>query len=82
MLGAGGRRGWEERVIGLEWFLDLGIEMHHGPELTRRIFALRHSLSAYDAAYVAVAESIEAPLLTADGRLSRAHGHRARVERF
>lgn len=72
----------DRAAIGLEWFLDLGIEMHHGPELTRRIFALRHSLSAYDAAYVAVAESIEAPLLTADGRLSRAHGHRARVELF
>jgi len=72
----------DRATIGLEWFLDLGIAMHHGPELTRRIFALRHSLSAYDAAYVAVAESIEAPLLTADGRLSRAHGHRAKVELF
>jgi predicted nucleic acid-binding protein len=29
-----------------------------------------------------VAELIEAPLLTADGRLSRAHGHRAKVELF
>lgn len=77
------RRIAEDRaIIGLEWFLDLGIEKHHGPELTRRIFALRHSLSAYDAAYVAVAELIEAPLLTADGRLSRAHGHRAKVELF
>lgn len=72
----------DRAMIGLEWFLDLGIEKHHGPELTRRIFALRDSLSAYDAAYVAVAESIDAPLLTADGRLSRAHGHRARVELF
>ncbi len=77
------RRVAEDRAtIGLEWFLDLGIEKHHGPDLTRRIFALRHSLSAYDAAYVAVAELIQAPLLTADGRLSRAHGHRARVELF
>ncbi len=72
----------DRAMIGLEWFLDLGIEKHHGPELTRRIFALRHSLSSYDAAYIAVAELIEAPLLTADGRLSRAHGHRARVELF
>jgi predicted nucleic acid-binding protein len=77
------RRIAEDRaLIGLEWFLDLGIEKHHGPELTRRIFALRNSLSSYDAAYIAVAELIEAPLLTADGRLSRAHGHRARVELF
>lgn len=77
------RRIAEDRaMIGLEWFLNLGVEQHHGPELTRRIFALRHSLSAYDAAYVAVAELIEAPLVTADGKLSRAHGHRARVELF
>ncbi len=75
------RRIAEDRaMIGLEWFLDLAIEVHSGVELARRIFGLRHSLSAYDAAYVAVAELIGAPLLTADGRLSRAHGHRARVE--
>ncbi len=77
------RRIAEDRaMIGLEWFLDLAIEVHSGVELARRIFGLRHSLSAYDAAYVAVAELIGAPLLTADGRLSRAHGHRARVELF
>jgi predicted nucleic acid-binding protein len=77
------RRIAEDRaMIGLEWFLDLGIEKQHRLEITRRIFALRHRLSAYDAAYVAVAEWIEAPLLTADGRLSRAHGHRAKVELF
>lgn len=72
----------DRAAIGLDWFLDLGIEKHHGEDLTRRIFALRHSLSAYDAAYVAVAELVDAPLLTADGRLSRAHGHQARVELF
>lgn len=72
----------DRAAIGLDWFLDLGIEKHHGDDLTRRIFALRHSLSAYDAAYVAVAELVDAPLLTADGRLSRAHGHKARVELF
>jgi predicted nucleic acid-binding protein len=77
------RRIAEDRaMIGLEWFLDLGIEMHHGAEFTRRVFALRHSLSAYDAAYGAVAELIEAPLLTADGRLGRAHRHRAEIEVF
>ncbi len=72
----------DRAAIGLEWFLDLGIKKHHGDDLTRRIFALRHSLSPYDAAYVAVAELVDAPLLTADGRLSRAHGHKARVELF
>lgn len=72
----------DRAAVGLEWFLDLGIEKHHGNDLTRRFFALRQSLSAYDAAYVAVAELVDAPLLTADRRLSRAHGHKARVELF
>jgi predicted nucleic acid-binding protein len=37
-------------------------------------------LSAYDAAYVALAEGLGATLLTRDARLVRAGGHRARVE--
>ena len=37
-------------------------------------------MTAYDAAYVALAEVLGAPLLTLDRRLAAAHGHRARVE--
>ena len=40
------------------------------------------NLTAYDAVYVALAEALGAPLVTCDGRLARATGHRARVERF
>ena len=65
---------------GLAWLLELAIERHGHAELAWRIFDLRDSLSAYDAAYVAVAELAQAPLLTADGRLVRSHGHRARIE--
>lgn len=45
-----------------------------------RIWQLRHSLTAYDAAYVALAEALEAPLITRDGRMASAHGHRAKIE--
>jgi predicted nucleic acid-binding protein len=41
----------------------------HEPYLTR-IWALRENVSAYDAVYVALAEALDAPLLTCDGRLA------------
>ncbi len=45
-----------------------------------RIWELRASLTAYDGAYVALAEALDAPLLTREERLAGAVGHRARVE--
>ncbi len=45
-----------------------------------RIWQLRHSLTAYDAAYVALAEALQSPLITRDSRLASAHGHRAKIE--
>jgi predicted nucleic acid-binding protein len=51
----------------------------HGP-LLPRIWALRDNLTPYDAAYVALAEAIGAPLLTADRRLARAPGIDCEVE--
>lgn len=44
-----------------------------------RIWELRDNLSAYDATYVAVAEALDAPLLTADARLAGAPGPRCPV---
>ena len=51
----------------------------HEP-LTLRIWDLRQNLTAYDAAYVALAEALGAPLLTRDRRLASAPGVRTRVE--
>ena len=53
----------------------------HAP-LAARIWELREILTAYDAAYVALAETLEAPLITRDERLSRASGIRAEVELY
>jgi len=47
--------------------------------LMGRVWELRHNLTAYDAVYVALAEVLDAPLITCDGRLSRSGGHRARI---
>lgn len=44
-----------------------------------RVWELRDNLSAYDAAYVALAELLDCALLTADGRLGRAPGIRCPV---
>jgi predicted nucleic acid-binding protein len=48
--------------------------------LLDRIWQLRDNLTAYDACYVALAEALDATLLTCDGPLARAPGHRAKIE--
>ena len=55
------------------------IRYPHDP-LLPRIWDLRNNLTAYDAAYVALAEALDVPLITRDRRLARAAGHRARIE--
>lgn len=47
-----------------------------------RIWELCKNLTAYDAAYVALAETLDAPLVTCDTRLASAPGHSAIVEVF
>jgi len=48
--------------------------------LLPRIWRLRHNLTAYDGAYIALAELLNAPLITRDGRVSSAAGHHAQIE--
>ena len=55
------------------------IRYPHEPFL-RRIWELRLSVTAYDAAYVALAEVLDAPLVTCDRRLASTRGHRAAIE--
>lgn len=47
-----------------------------------RLWQLRHNLTAYDAVYIALAERLNATLVTRDARLSAATGHQARIEVF
>jgi predicted nucleic acid-binding protein len=51
----------------------------HSP-LLGRIWELRHNFTAYDAAYIALAEATSSVLYTCDVKLSK--GHRARVALF
>ena len=47
--------------------------------LLPRVWELRHDFTAYDAVYVALAEGLDATLLTRDRRLAAAAGHHARI---
>ncbi len=64
----------------LDDLADLDATRYPHDVLLPRIWSLRHNLTAYDAAYVALAEALAAPLLTCDARIGDAHGHDARVE--
>jgi len=66
----------------LEDLLALPLERYSHDLLVPRIWELRENLTAYDASYVALAEILEATLLTRDDRIRKAPGHFARVEVF
>ena len=50
--------------------------------LVPRMWELRDSITAYDAAYIALAEQLDVPLITCDGKLARSHGHSAKIELY
>lgn len=58
-------------LTALEGWRRLEIERHAISPLTDKVWALRDTFSAYDAIYVALAATLDAPLLTADLRLAR-----------
>jgi predicted nucleic acid-binding protein len=63
----------------LEALLDLKLVRYPLAPLLARVWALRQYLTAYDAAYVSLAEALGLPLVTTDARLGRARGHRAEI---
>lgn len=73
---ADARRGGE----ALKDLSDLALTRYPHDFLLPRIWELRSNLSAYDAVYIALAEVLDAPLITRDQKLAKAPGHRARIE--
>jgi predicted nucleic acid-binding protein len=67
-------------VLALADLIDLPIERAPHLPLLHRCWELRANITAYDAAYVALAEGLDTVLLTADQRLARASGPRCRFE--
>lgn len=64
----------------IEDHVALGIARYPHEALLGRIWELRPNCTAYDAAYVALAEALGAVLITCDGRLAAVPGARAAVE--
>ncbi|GAA2101646.1 type II toxin-antitoxin system VapC family toxin [Actinomadura alba] len=50
--------------------------------LQKRVLDLRHDFTAYDAMYVALAEVLDMPLLTDDGKFASTPGHRADIHAY
>jgi len=61
-------------------FDELAIDRYPHRELSERVWGLRSTLSAYDATYVALAETLDATLVTADRRLAGASGTEVAIE--
>lgn len=69
-------------TVAVRNLIELDLQRHrHGPML-ERIWARRSNVTAYDAAYITLAEILDGPLLTTDGRLARAPNLLIPVEVF
>jgi len=66
--------------LALDLLADLDVHRYPHEDLLPRIWQLRHNYTAYDAAYVSLAEVLGATLLTCDQRLAAAPPATARVE--
>ncbi|CAG7844596.1 Ribonuclease VapC9 [Pseudoclavibacter triregionum] len=68
-----------ELALGDYWAF--AIERYDMAPLRERVWQLRHQFTTYDASYLALAEALDAPLLTCDRKLAT-NGHRAAVTLF
>ena len=77
---ANGEIDGERGRMALADLADLPLRRYPHDFLLPRIWDLRSNLTAYDAAYVALAEALDAPLLTRDRRLAATTCHHAQIE--
>ena len=66
--------------LALDDLQELPLQRVEHTSLLWRCWELRDNLTIYDAAYVALAEALQAPLLTGDRRLARSTGPRCTIE--
>ena len=70
----------ERAALALSHWRDMDVERYPHEPLLGQIWALRDNVSAYDAVYVALAQTLSTVLVTGDRRLTRVPGLEARVE--
>ena len=70
----GSKLSTERAVDAIAALAEMTISLSDCQNLLTRIWELRHNLTAYDGAYVALAESLHVPLITADTRLANSPG--------
>jgi predicted nucleic acid-binding protein len=68
----------QEANAAFEDLIDLEVELHAFEPFAERIWELHHNVTSYDAWYVALAEALDLPLATLDGRLTKADGPKCR----
>lgn len=68
----------EIAAMAHEELLELAVTLFPYEPFAERVWELRANVTSYDAWYVALAESLDAPLATLDGRLARATGPRCK----
>ncbi len=76
----GGHLDLRRANLALTDLVALPIDRVRSASLVLRLWELRDNLTVYDAAYVALAEALDTPLLTADARLAKAPGPRCSIE--
>ena len=59
---------------------DFDLHRHPHLDLLTRAWKLRENVTVYDAVYIALAEALDAPIVTCDTPLAKAPGHRAHIE--
>ncbi|NYD22670.1 putative nucleic acid-binding protein [Kineococcus aurantiacus] len=77
---ASGRLPDRRADLALRDLVDVPLRRAAHRALLPRCWELRHTVTSYDAAYVALAEALDVVLVTADARLSRAPGITCEVE--
>ena len=68
----------QEANAAFEELMELNVELHEFEPFSERVWELRHNVTSYDGWYVALAEALNLPLATLDGRLVKAEGPNCR----